>query len=81
MTRYYFHTRTGHEFRRDVEGIEMPTLDAAMAQATEDAYSMIAGCIQQRRDIRPRYIEYCDAMGSERGTVDVHQLVIDLLVR
>lgn len=59
----------------------MPTVDAASAQAVNNAYSMITECIQQRRDIPAHFIEFSDATGSERGTVDVHQLVIDLLVR
>lgn len=79
MTRYYFHTRTGDEFREDVEGIKLPTFDAAMAKAVDDAYSLIAACVQQRRDIRPQLIEVTDIKGIDRGVVNLHQLVLDLL--
>ncbi|SES42692.1 hypothetical protein [Rhizobium sp. NFR03] len=79
MTRYYFHTRTGDEFREDAEGIELPTLDAAMTKAVGDAYSLIASCVQQRKDIRPQLIEVTAKEGGDRGIVNLHQLVFDLL--
>ena len=34
LTRYYFHIRDGNNLIRDEEGIELPSLEAARAEAT-----------------------------------------------
>lgn len=47
MPRYYFHICNGTGFVQDEEGLELPDLDAARAEAVRSARSIMASDVQR----------------------------------
>lgn len=66
MPRFYFHYRTDDELVRDVDGSELPDLDAAEHNAAALAKAIVERAASTGGDTRvPRSIEITDASGEE----------------
>ncbi len=66
MPRFYFHYRTDDELIRDVDGSELPDLDAAETNAAALAKAIVEHAASSGEDTRvPRSIEITDAAGEE----------------
>lgn len=66
MPRYYFHYRTDDELIRDMDGSELPDLDAAEHNAAALAKAIVDQTASTGGDTRlPRSIEITDAGGEE----------------
>jgi hypothetical protein len=50
MPRYYRHIRQGEQQTPDLEGIELPDLDAARAEAIDGIRDILAGAVRQGQD-------------------------------
>jgi hypothetical protein len=79
MSRYYFHARREGAWVKDPEGAEYPTLDAAMVDATDSAYSLLIQSIQDRHDINSDVLEVTDENGVVHEKVWLKSLVMELL--
>lgn len=64
MPRYSFHVASAPETIRDVEGSDLPDLDAARAEALQDARSLMSDAILSGRDISQRQIQICNEQGE-----------------
>jgi hypothetical protein len=60
MPRYFFHVVAGQEKVSDLEGSDLPDLDAARAEALEDARSHMSNAILAGWDISDRAVEIRD---------------------
>jgi hypothetical protein len=66
MPRFYFHYRTDDELIRDVDGRDLPDLDAAETDAAALAKAIVEHAASTGEDTRvPRSIEITDAAGEE----------------
>ncbi|WP_332690540.1 DUF6894 family protein [Devosia sp.] len=66
MPRFYFHYRTDDELVRDMDGSELPDLDAAEHNAAALAKAIVERAASTGGDTRvPRSIEITDAAGEE----------------
>ena len=66
MPRFYFHYRTDDELVRDMDGSELPDLDAAEHNAAALAKAIVEKAALTGGDTRiPRSIEITDAEGEE----------------
>jgi hypothetical protein len=66
MPRFYFHYRTDDELIRDVDGRDLPDLDAAETNAAALAKAIVEHAASSGEDTRvPRSIEITDASGEE----------------
>jgi hypothetical protein len=64
MSRFYFSVITTAEEIIDEEGTELPDLDAARAEAIEDARTLMSDAILGGRDISDRSIEISNESGE-----------------
>jgi hypothetical protein len=64
MSRFYFHIRRGVQLVKDVEGVELSGLEAALEEATSAAREMVADMIRQGERIDGRSIEVIDEQGK-----------------
>jgi uncharacterized protein YbcI len=64
MSRFYFSVITTAEKIVDEEGTELPDLDAARAEAIEDARTLMSDAILGGRDISDRSIEISNESGE-----------------
>ncbi len=62
--RYFFHIRSDEEYDADVEGIELPSLEAAINEATLSAREIVAERVL--RDQRIAHIRFEIADGQEQ---------------
>ncbi|WEK02691.1 MAG: hypothetical protein P0Y65_10775 [Candidatus Devosia phytovorans] len=66
MPQFFFHYRTDDELIRDVDGSELPDLDAAEHKAAALAKAIVEHAASTGGDTRlPRSIEITDAAGEE----------------
>lgn len=66
MPRFYFHYRTDDELVRDMDGSDLPDLDAAEHNAAALAKAIVERAASTGGDTRvPRSIEITDASGEE----------------
>lgn len=66
MPRFYFHYRTDDELIRDVDGSDLPDLEAAEHNAATLAKAIVEHAASTGGDTRlPRSIEITDAAGEE----------------
>ncbi len=66
MPRFFFHYRTDDELVRDVDGSDLPDLDAAELNAAALAKAIVEHAASTGGDMRqPRSIEITDASGEE----------------
>jgi hypothetical protein len=79
MSRYYFHMRRGNAWVKDPEGAEYPTIEAAMVDAVDSAYSLLIHSIQDRREIYHDVLEVTDEDGVVLEQVWFQNLVLQLL--
>jgi hypothetical protein len=64
MSRFYFSVITNAEKIIDEEGTELPDLNAARAEAIEDARALMSDAILGGRDISDRSIEISNESGE-----------------
>jgi hypothetical protein len=62
--RYFFHIRSDEEYDTDVEGIELPSLEAAINEATLSAREIVAERVL--RDQRIDHMRFEIADGQEQ---------------
>jgi hypothetical protein len=63
-TRYHFNIVTASETVHDLEGTELPSLEAARAYAIEDARTLMSIAVLEGRDISGRRIEVTNEAGD-----------------
>lgn len=66
MPRFYFHIVTSSMTIPDLEGTEVASLEAALAEAIQDARSLMSAAILNGLDISSRRIEIHDGNGLVR---------------
>jgi len=64
MPRYFFHIREHDNFDEDLEGIDLPSVDAAHAEALAAAREMVAELVKYGEWIDGKTFEVCDESGS-----------------
>ena len=69
MPRFFFHDRNGDTRTEDVEGVDLPDLEAARAEAVAAVRQLAAADLQQNRQPRIRAIDIADAAGQQLATV------------
>jgi hypothetical protein len=77
MPRFFFHDRTDGALTEDVEGVELPDLDAARAEAVAAVRQLAAEDLQQARLPRNHEIDIADATGRQLVTVSERDVVED----
>ena len=63
MPLYYFHIRSSAGLIRDPEGIELPDLDAALAEAKRSARELLADLLKEDAVLDGQTFEISDADG------------------
>ncbi len=63
--RYYFNLREGSDYISDEEGVDLPDLDAALAQAKRGARSVLADEVLKGRLPLSIVMEVSDEQGSQ----------------
>lgn len=63
MPNYYFHIRSSAGLIRDPEGIELPDLDAALAEAKRSARELLADLLKEDAVLDGQTFEISDADG------------------
>lgn len=63
MPNYYFHIRSSAGLIRDPEGIELPDLDAALAEAKRSARELLADLLKEDAILDGQTFEISDADG------------------
>jgi len=69
MPRYFFQQRTGTSITEDLEGSDLPDLEAARAYAQSAIREILAECIRFSHDRLPDSIVILDDDGNEIGRV------------
>jgi hypothetical protein len=69
MPRFYFNDFDGQSTKPDVEGMELPDLTAALAEAVAAVRQLIAEELKFGRSLGVRCIEIADAAGQVLATV------------
>ncbi|TXN21780.1 MULTISPECIES: DUF6894 family protein [Methylobacterium] len=64
MPRYFLHIREGAELIEDAEGMELPSLEAARAEALESARCILADRVRNGRPIGRGTVEVTDETGA-----------------
>ena len=64
MPRYYFHIRTGSELIRDPDGSELPDLEAAVAEARQEARGLLADLLKRGEIVDGQVFEISDETGE-----------------
>jgi hypothetical protein len=76
-SRYYFHIVTSVGKICEPEGSELPDLDAARAEAIEDARALMSDAVRMGQDVSAFAMEICD----ESGEVVMTLQFIDAITR
>jgi hypothetical protein len=71
MARFYFHMRTGEHVDRDTDGIEMPNLEAARAEALGSAREILAEAIKTPKPVFLDCFVIADEKDRELATVSL----------
>jgi hypothetical protein len=69
MPRFFFHARDGDQRLDDPEGVDLPDLDAARAEAAVGAREIAAGRIRQGQMLDGQSLEICDEAGRTLATI------------
>jgi hypothetical protein len=75
MSRYYFHIVTSSGKISDEEGTELPNLDAARAEAIEDARALMSDAMLAGEDVSGRAMEIGDENGKALMTVQFMEAI------
>jgi uncharacterized protein DUF6894 len=65
MPLFFFHLRKDGQLSEDEEGLDLPNLDAARAEADASAREMLADSIKGSHGGAPDAIVVCDAKGTQ----------------
>ncbi|MGP0090266.1 MAG: DUF6894 family protein [Xanthobacteraceae bacterium] len=65
MARYYFHIRSGADFVRDEQGVDLAGPDHARAEALQSARELCAQAIKRGRDLCADEFVIVDDQGSQ----------------
>lgn len=78
MARYFFHVRDKDgDVIRDREGQELPSLDAARAEAVNSNREMLGERILHGGIIGPRQIEIADGTGEVLAAITITDVLMD----
>jgi len=77
MPRYFFNVVIGAETISDLEGTDLPDLDAARDEALKDARSLMSAAVLEGLDISGRSIHIC----GEAGDVVLKVAFADAIIR
>jgi hypothetical protein len=69
MPRFFFHARQDDGLVEDPDGIELPDLEAARAEAAHAVPEIVAERLKAGQALDFRQIEICDAAGQVLATV------------
>ena len=64
MPIYYFNVISAFDVTRDLEGTDLPDIQAARTEAIKDARGLMSNAVLEGRDISARRIEICNAAGD-----------------
>jgi DNA-binding NtrC family response regulator len=64
LTRYFFNVIANGKTIRDLEGTELPNIDAARTEALKDIRSLMSAAVLEGLDISERVMEVCDDAGD-----------------
>jgi hypothetical protein len=64
MPVFYFNVITGGKAIADLEGTDLPNLEAARSDAIADARELMSAAVLDGRDISQRQIEICGESGD-----------------
>jgi hypothetical protein len=73
--RFYFHLRSDEGFEEDVDGMEFPTLDEAVAETRKAAREMVAEIILRGERVDDRVFEIAKADGTILKTVPFREFL------
>jgi hypothetical protein len=79
MPRFFFQNRTDTTLVEDPEGIELPHLEAARAEAITGLRQLAAEELRQNLPASNRQIDICDAAGRLLVTVSAQDAIRPLL--
>lgn len=75
MARYYFHIADDKRFTRDEEGMEFPSLDAALREAQASARDLLIQELKDNQAIDHRRVEVWDEDGRRIEVFPLRDLV------
>jgi hypothetical protein len=75
MPHYFLHFRDGSATVKDLEGSELPDLQAAMNEAYEGARELLVSAIRSKGPVGTKRIEVADEGGTVVGTVVLRDLI------
>jgi len=75
MPQFYFHVRDESGFTPDLEGQELPDLDAARGEATSAARELLGEKLLHGGSLNHRVIEIADASGAVVGQVNSRDIL------
>jgi hypothetical protein len=73
--RYYFDIRNGDDLEEDVEGMDLPTSDAAHSEALAAARDMVAEYVRHKVPISGMCFVIRDELGNFVGEVPIMSVV------
>ncbi len=76
MTQYFFHVRNGDEISRDLEGQELPDLEAAKREAVSANREMLGERLLHGGSLDSRRIEIADADGEVLATISAEDVLL-----
>jgi 3-oxoacyl-[acyl-carrier-protein] synthase III len=79
MSRFFFQVRTDTALIEDPEGIELPHLEAARAEAIAGLRQLAADALLQNLPASNRQVDICDAAGLLLATVSAQDAIRPLL--
>jgi hypothetical protein len=71
MPRYFFHIRTGDHLNRDDEGVVLPSLEAAQAEALRSAGDLIRDAQRNLKEVAEADIVVMDQGGDTLATIPI----------
>lgn len=81
MPMFYFHIRQRKHLIEDADGLELPDLPTAIAEAHEDVRSLVAERLQTGKAIEPHVIEITDNRGLMLAKIGFQDVVMSLIRR
>ncbi|GAA0571087.1 hypothetical protein GCM10009416_07110 [Craurococcus roseus] len=75
MPTFYFHVRDGDRLIEDPEGVDLPDLDAARAEAATAARQIRADALKTDRAVAGRRFEITDQAGRVLATVAIKDVL------
>ena len=75
LPRYFFNVVAAAGSVDDDEGTELASLEAARAEALDDARALMSDAIRGGSDISGRHIDICDSAGAVLMTVEFAEAI------